>query len=261
MDGVRVPRIDIKSPGIAPAEDFFATISESVQELFANIALTGDHHVREDGSSTRLGEFLPSRGPLACEAESGIVHCQIDVFSAKHFLDIASRTTIDVTLASLTKMERFAESDAGLYDMPKINPALGGKLSPDIDEAARAIARRQRWKIVPDGAWAANLLGLSTQVPSKITYLTDGPNNQVPIGCRTIHFKHARPKVLAGLEGKYALVVQALRHLGRDRVGAREIETLRAALSQTEKRRLVRDTRFGVDWIYEAARKIAEKAA
>lgn len=182
-------------------------------------------------------------------------------FSAKDFLDIASRTTIDVTLASLTQSGDIRRVRRGLYDVPKINAALGGKLSPDIDEAARAIARRQRWKIVPDGAWAANLLGLTTQVPSKIVYLTDGPNNEVPIGRRTIHFKHARPKTMAGLEGKFALVVQALRHLGKDGVGPREIEMLRAGLSPPEKRKLVRNTRFGVDWIYEAAKKIAEKAA
>ena len=145
--------------------------------------------------------------------------------------------------------------------MPKVNPTLGGKLSPDIDEAARAIARGQRWKIVPEGAWAANLLGLSTQVPAKIIYLADGPNNEVVIGCRSIHFKHARPKAMAGLEGKFALVVQALRYLGKEGVGAREIETLRRTLSSAEKRRLLKDTRFGVDWIYEVAKKIAEKTA
>src|SRR5271167_2218197 len=89
-------------------------------------------------------------------------------FSAKDFLDIASRTTVDVTLASLTLTGKIRRIRRGLYDIPRINPALGGRLSPDIDEAAQAIARRQRWKIVPEGAWAANLLGLSTQVPSKI---------------------------------------------------------------------------------------------
>jgi predicted transcriptional regulator of viral defense system len=182
-------------------------------------------------------------------------------FSAKDFLDIASRTTIDVTLASLTLSGNIRRIRRGLYDMPKVSETLGGKLSPDIDEAARAIARRQRWKIVPEGAWAANLLGLSTQVPSKIIYLTDGPNNEVPIGRRSIHFKHARPKAMAGPEGKIALVVQALRHLGKDGVGPREIDMLRAGLSPAEKRRLVKDTRFGVDWIYEVANRIAEKTA
>jgi len=182
-------------------------------------------------------------------------------FSAKDFLDIASRGTIDMALSGLTREGTIRRIRRGLYDMPKVNPALGGKLSPDIDEAARAIARRQKWKIVPEGAWAANLLGLSTQVPSKIIYLTDGPNNEVPIGRRTIQFKHARPKALAGLEGKIALVVQALRHLGKDGVGPREIETLRAGLSSAEKRKLVKDTRFGVDWIYEVANRIVETKA
>lgn len=182
-------------------------------------------------------------------------------FSAKDFLDIASRGTIDMALGSLTRSGTIRRVRRGLYDMPKVNPALGGKLSPDIDEAAQAIARRQRWKIMPEGAWAANLLGLSTQVPAKIIYLTDGPNNDVEIGRRSIHFKHARPKAMAGLEGKFALVVQALRHLGKEGIGPREIDRLRTTLTPAEKRRLVKDTRFGVDWIYDVAKKIAEKTA
>src|SRR5467141_522006 len=182
-------------------------------------------------------------------------------FSAKDFLDIATRGSIDVALGGLTRKGTIRRIRRGLYYMPKINPAVGGELSPDIDEAAQAIARRQRWKIVPEGAWAANLLGLSTQVPSKIRYLTDGPNNEVLIGRRSIHFKHARPKAMAGLEGKFALVVQALRHLGKEGIGPREIEKLRSALSPVEKRRLVKDTRFGVDWIYEVAKRIGEKTA
>jgi hypothetical protein len=182
-------------------------------------------------------------------------------FSAKDFLDIASRGTIDMTLSALNREGKIRRIRRGLYDMPKVNPKLGGKLSPDIDEAARAIARRQRWRIVPEGAWAANLLGLSTQVPAKILYLTDGPNNEVPVGRRSIHFKHARPKALAGLEGKFALVVQALRHLGKESVGPKEIETLRDSLSPAEKRKLVKDTRFGVDWIYDVAKRIKGKTA
>jgi Family of unknown function (DUF6088) len=183
------------------------------------------------------------------------------VFSAKDFLDIASRSSIDVALASLASEGKIRRIRRGLYDTPRVNPALGGKLSPDIDEAAQAIARKQRWKIVPEGAWAANLLGLSTQVPSKIIYLTDGPNKEVVIGRRSIYFKHARPKAIAGLEGKLALAVQALRHLGKQSVGQREIETVRASLSPNERRRLVRNTRFGVGWIHAVAKTIAEKTA
>jgi hypothetical protein len=93
-------------------------------------------------------------------------------FFVKDLLDIASRTSADVTHSKLAKNGKIRRIRRGLYDLPRVNQDLGGILSPDIDEAAHAIARR-RWKIVPDGAWAANLLGLSTQVPSKIIYLTD----------------------------------------------------------------------------------------
>ena len=180
-----------------------------------------------------------------------------EAFSAKDFLDIATRGRIDITLGDLTREGLICRIGRGLYDLPKVNVALGGKLSPDIDEAARAIARRQRWKIVPEGAWAANLLGLSMQVPTKIVYLTDGPNSEVPIGRRTIHFKHARPKTMAGPEGKNALVIQALRYLGQDNIGPREIEMLRTVLSPAEKRKLMKDARCGADWIYETAKRLA----
>jgi hypothetical protein len=182
-------------------------------------------------------------------------------FSAKDFLDIASRGTIDMTLSALTRDGTIRRIRRGLFDTPKISPSLGGKLSPDIDEAARAIARTEKWKIVPEGAWAANLLGLSTQVPSKIVYMTDGPNNEVPIGRRSIYFKHAGPKAMTGLDGKFALVVQALRYLGKDGVGAVEIQKLRTALTPAERRKLLKDARFGVGWIYQVAKRIAETTA
>ena len=81
------------------------------------------------------------------------------------------------------------------------------------------------------------------------------------IGRRTIYFKHARPKAMGGLEGKAALVVQALRYLGKESVRTQEIETIRGRLSPQEKQRLVKETRFSVDWIYEIAKRIAEKTA
>src|SRR5262249_25508537 len=86
-----------------------------------------------------------------------------------------------------------------------------------------------------------------------------GPNNEVPIGRRSTYFKHARPKALAGLEGKIGLVVQALRHLGKESVGPRELATLRTALTSAEKRKLVQDTWFGVDWSYEWAKRVRGK--
>lgn len=182
-------------------------------------------------------------------------------FTAKDFLDLAHRGMVDVTLAGIARNGTIRRIRRGLYDIPKRNRALGGELSPDIDQAARTLARRYRWKIVPDGAWAANLLGISTQVPAKIVYLSDGPATKIQIGKRNIHFKHARPQGLAGSTGAPGLAIQALRYLGKDAVNRRLISRLRRILSEADRRKLVRATRFGVDWIYETARKIAGESA
>jgi hypothetical protein len=178
-------------------------------------------------------------------------------FIAKDFLHLGSRASVDMALWSLTREGAIRRIRRGLYDVPNVNPSLGGKLSPNIDEAARALARRYRWKIIPDGAWAANLLGLSTQVPSKIIYLSDGPNTSVPVGRRTIRFKHARPQAMAAARGKPALVIQALRHLGKEAIDKKTLTALRNALSDSEKRRLVKAAHLGIDWIYELAKGIA----
>ena len=178
-------------------------------------------------------------------------------FMAKDFLDIATRGTVDMTLSALLRDRAIRRVRRGLYDVPKVNPDLGGTLSPDIDQTARALARRHRWTIVPEGAWAANLLGLSTQVPAKIVYLSDGPNQKIQLGRRTIHFKHARPNVLGQEQGRTALVIQALRYFGKEELDDAFIQRLRSLLPEAERRRLVKATRFGVDWIYETAKKVA----
>jgi hypothetical protein len=180
-------------------------------------------------------------------------------FLAKDFLDIGSRASVDMALGSLAKEGTIRRIRRGLYDIPKVSSTLGGELSPDIDAAAHALARRYRWKIVPDGPWAANLLGLSTQVPAKITYLSDGPSRSVPIGRRTIQFKHARPQALAAHGGKAALVIQALRHIGKEAVNDENlIAMLKSILSAAEVNQFVKAAHLGVDWIYEVAKLIAK---
>jgi Family of unknown function (DUF6088) len=182
------------------------------------------------------------------------------VFMAKDFLDIASRGSIDVALGSLTRAGEIRRIRRGLYDLPRVSAALGGELSPDIDQAARALARRNRWTIVPDGPWAANLLGLSTQVPAKIVYLSDGPSRKIPVGRRSIQFKHARPQTLAGGDTKSVLVIQALRYLGNDGISAETMQVLSKSLSPAERKRLLKTTRLGVDWIYVVAKELTRRA-
>ena len=138
-------------------------------------------------------------------------------FTSKDFLDLGSRGTVDMALSALTKQAKIRRISRGLYDYPKHSKLLGGMASPAFGQVAHAIARKSGIRIQRSGALAANLLGLSEQVPAKIVYLTDGRSRTIRIGSQTITFKRTSPKELLP-DKKTALVVHALRFLGKDAV-------------------------------------------
>lgn len=178
-------------------------------------------------------------------------------FTRKDLLDLANSGTLGRVLARLVDDGTIRRIDRGLFDYPRVNKKLGGQLSPDIDQVAQALARKFRWTLVPQGALAANRLGLSQQVPARYVYLSDGPTKQVKIDKRTIRFQHARPKDLRMDSVLSATVIQALRHLGRDAIDQSVIGSLRDKLKAQDRKRLVEDTRYGTDWIHRIAKQLA----
>ncbi len=117
------------------------------------------------------------------------------VFTANHFLDLGSRTAVAQSLVRLVKAGCIRRLAHGLYDYPEKHPALGD-LPPNYERIAQALAGRDSLKIQPSGAYAANLLGLTDQVPAKVVFLTDGPN-------RTVHINKPREKNAAALLRRY----------------------------------------------------------
>jgi hypothetical protein len=180
------------------------------------------------------------------------------VFTRKDFQDIASSGSIGQILSRMVKDGVIRQIGRGVFDFPNTNPALGGLLSPDIDQAAKAIARKFRWSILPYGNLAANRLGLSQQVPAKITYLSDGPIKEVKIDNRIIYFKHARPKEIYADSYISGLVVQALRYFGKGKVGDEIIAHLKQKLSHNAKNELLENIHYSTEWIYEIVQKIAK---
>ena len=183
------------------------------------------------------------------------------VFTRKDFQDIASSGSIGQILSRMVKDGLIRQIGRGIFDFPTINPTLGGQLSPDIDQTARAIARKFRWSILPYGNLAANRLGLSQQVPAKLTYLSDGPTKELKIDNRVIYFKHARPKEIYANSYISGLVVQALRYFGKDRVGNKVIARLKQKLSRSEKNELLENIHYGTEWIHEVVQKIAKEVS
>ena len=180
------------------------------------------------------------------------------VFTRKDFQDMASSGSIGQILSRMVKDGMIRRIGRGIFDFPNTNPALGGQLSPDIDQAANALARKFRWSILPYGNLAANRLGLSQQVPAKLTYLSNGPTKELRIENRVIYFKHARPKEIYADSTISGLVVQALRYFGKDRVSDEMIAYLNQKLSHNEKTELLETIHYGTEWIYEVVQKITK---
>ncbi len=179
------------------------------------------------------------------------------VFTPKDFLDIGSRDAVDQALSRLAKAETVQRLGRGLYCYPNINARLGIAIPPDVDEIADALARQTGSRIAPSGATAANALGLSTQVPAKPVYLTDGRSRQVRVGNFLVVVKHVSPKELPVGNKTSATVLQALRYLGKDAVDSTVVSRIRKALSPKQMTQLLHDARYTTDWIADEVRKIA----
>jgi hypothetical protein len=180
------------------------------------------------------------------------------VFIPKDFLDLGSRAAADQSLSRLVRGGEVQRLGRGLYHYPQMNERLGIPLAPDLDEIADALGRQTGSRIVPSGAVAANRLGLSTQVPAKPVYLTDGRTRQVRIGSTVIQLRHAAPKELPVGSRTSAMVFQALRYLGQAAVDEQVIARLRRSLSAEQRQELLRDARYTTDWIAAVVRQIAQ---
>jgi hypothetical protein len=115
-------------------------------------------------------------------------------------------------------------------------------------------------RLQPSGAYAANLLGLSQQVPVKVVFLTDGPSRRVAIGKQELILKRTTPRNMATAGKASGLVIQALRDLGRRNVDDTVVRALKKKLSDDDKEQLIKDLRYAPAWIAEVMRRIAAPA-
>ncbi len=170
------------------------------------------------------------------------------VFTKSHFLDLGSRTAVAKALERLAGAGAIRRLARGLYDYPQKHPALG-ELPANYERIAQALAGRDNLKIQLSGAYAANLLGLTEQVPAKIVFLTDGANRVVQVKNQQIVLKRTTPKNMATAGNISGLVIQALRYLGKDHTDDKVIGALKKRLTKKDKRQLMHDFRYAPAWM------------
>lgn len=170
------------------------------------------------------------------------------LFFNENFITKGNADTVRKALERLVKAGDLVRIATGIYVRPEIDPVIGA-VTPGIDEIAKAIAKRDKARIIPTGVYALNRLGLSTQVPLNVVYLTDGAARKVKIGKRAIIFKRTTPKNLAAVGEISKLVIQALRAIGKDNVTPEETEKIQELLRKENPVHLKLDYRMAPEWI------------
>jgi len=182
-------------------------------------------------------------------------------FTKIDFVAEFGESNIHKALSSLEKADKIRRVCRGVYDYPAYSELLGQTLSPDLDQVAHALARKFNWHILPSGDAALNLLGLSTQVPGKWVYLSDGSNREYEIGRHTLQF---RKTALKDTRFKYrmsGLLVQALKALGKEHVDKKLITTLSNQLDSKDCERILKDTRTVTGWIHKIIKQVCEEVS
>ena len=180
-------------------------------------------------------------------------------FSSSDFIDKLSITNIDKALSTLTKKKKIRRVARGIYDYPKYSELLKKELSPDIEKIALAYARKFNWNIEVSGNTALNILGISTQVVGKYTYLSNGPNKIYKLeNGSTIEFKKSSLKNIGFKYKESSLIVQALKALGKDRVDEAIIKAIKEKIEPNKFAKILNDTKSSTVWIYETIKKICK---
>lgn len=181
------------------------------------------------------------------------------VFTPTDFLDLGSRTAVGLALMRHVRAGTIRQLARGLYDYP-IQHARLGTIAPSTDKIAVALKGRDDFRLQASGAHAANVLGLSDQVPVRAVFLTDGRSRKVQLGKRQIVLKNTTTRQMATAGRKSGTIIQALRWLGRQHVDDKVLSILRRQLSATDRVQLMKDLKFAPGWIADILRRLASSA-
>ena len=179
------------------------------------------------------------------------------VLVSSDFADIADTETIRRNLNRLTQAGTLRRILKGVYEKPEYSEMLKEYVAADPNAVAKALARSYHWTIAPCGNTALNLLGLSTQVTAVWSYISDGPYKIYEWNSTKLEFKHRTNKEITGLSYMTALVIQALKTLGKTNVTSKTIKTLRSRLSEEDKAAMLKEAAESTDWVYDTIRQIA----
>ena len=174
------------------------------------------------------------------------------------FIEFGTAENVKKVLLRLEKKEILIRLAHGIYLYPKKDKILG-TLFPSTEEIAVAIAKRDKARIISTGVQALQQLGLSTQVPMNVVYLTDGAPRKIKVGKRTITFKKTTTKNLTIKDKKLNIVIQGLKELGKDNVDENAKQKIKKVLHQMSIENIKEDSVAAPTWIRNTILELINK--
>jgi len=178
------------------------------------------------------------------------------IYMLTDFTDLGNYSGVKEAVSKLTAEGKLLRVKRGIYESPYYSSFLQEEVEASPLDVAKKIARKNRWTIAPSGNTALNALGLSTQVPAEYHFVSSGTNKEVDLGGIKLYFKHVPPKEIAGISAKSALIIEAIKALGRTGMDDSARVKIAGVLSSTEKERLARESKTSRVWVAEEIRKI-----
>ena len=179
-------------------------------------------------------------------------------FTAADFSDVAGRRNAANALGRMHAKGELVRAVRGVYYVPERSSLMDTEVPASADEVVRAVARANKWVIAPAGDAALNALGLDTQVPAKLVYVSSGPYKRYEYGLYEIEIRHRANRDLLDCSQTTCNVVQALKALGRENVGDEEIGTLARNLTEPQVDTFLEESAGLTSWVADAAKKIWE---
>lgn len=176
------------------------------------------------------------------------------LFFTNDFIAFGNSKAVSKALERLVDKGELKRVSRGIYTRPKISKLIG-EVMPSKEDVAKAIAKRDKARIVPTGSYALNKLGLSTQVPMNAVFLTDGAARKIKLNYGMITFKRTTPKNLATIGKISGLAIQALKEIGKGKVESWEEKKIIQLLKKEDQSKLEHDIKMAPEWIRGIMRK------
>lgn len=174
------------------------------------------------------------------------------LFFPDSFSALGSSDAVRSALVRLCQNNILIRVAQGIYYYPRIDTKWGsGIIPPSIEEIARGIAMRDKVRIAPTGSYAMYQLGLSTQIPANVVFMTDGSQRRISIGKgRGIFFKHSsNMRVFAFQSQLMELIVAAMREIGQDNITDEQITIVNTHLDQVDRDDYNHDIQLAPIWV------------